>query len=454
MRNDYSVGVLGAGITGLSAAWMLKKRGIDATVYEKRDQPGGMIRTFQADGWLVEEGPNTILIRDQRIWDLLDDLNLSSHIAKPGTRAKKRYIVRDEVLHPVPMSALDFLKSDLFSLRAKFRLLKEPFISAPEKEDESIADFIKRRLGLEPLDYAVNPFVSGVYAGDPDKLSVKHTFSSPFELEQRYGSITKGLLKRKKEKNPAKRALISFDNGLQVLPQRLGKKLKENLYLNTEVEQIIPTENGWKVTLNKKGKISTKNHQALISTLPSHQLVRIWDDTRCKKAVSGLGNIKYAPISVLALGFLRGHIRHSLDGFGVLIPQKEPFSLLGCLFSSALFPRRAPKNHALLTCFIGGDQNPNLAAQSTQNIMAEIMPQLQKLLGIKEKPVFHRHIFWQRAIPQYEVGYGKQLNVMDMLESQNRGLFLAGNFRGGISLPDGIKNGFETAEKVVSRQWQ
>jgi oxygen-dependent protoporphyrinogen oxidase len=453
MKNDYSVGVLGAGITGLSAAWMLKKRGGDTMVYEKRDQPGGMIRTFQADGWLVEEGPNTILIRDQRIWDLLDDLNLSRHIAKPSARAKKRYIVRDEALHPVPMSALGFLKSDLFSLRAKLRLLKEPFISAPKKEDESIADFIKRRLGSEPLDYAVNPFVSGVYAGGPEKLSVKHTFSSLFEMEQTYGSITKGLLKRKRE-NTAKRALISFDEGLQILPQTLGKKLKENLYLNTEVEKIIPVENGWEVTLNRKGEISTKNHQALISTLPSHQLVRIWDDTRCKKIVSGLGNIKYAPISVLALGFLRRQIRHPLDGFGLLIPQKEPFSLLGCLFSSALFPRRAPKNHALLTCFIGGAQNPDLAAQSTQDIMAEIMPQLQKLLDIKRKPVFHRHIFWQRAIPQYKVGYEKQLDAVDMLESQNRGLFLAGNFRGGVSVPDGIKHGFETAEKVASRQWQ
>jgi oxygen-dependent protoporphyrinogen oxidase len=189
--NNETVGVLGAGITGLCIAHSLKKQGIGVSIYERNKQPGGVIHTYRDGGWQIEEGPNTMLVKSQQIWDLLDELNLIGHIVTPGNQDSKRYIVHGGKLCAAPTSFMDFLRSDLLSGRAKFRLLKEPFISASQKEEESIAQFICRRLGKEPLDYAVNPFVSGVYAGDPERLSIRHTFSLLSELEQTYGSITK-----------------------------------------------------------------------------------------------------------------------------------------------------------------------------------------------------------------------------------------------------------------------
>lgn len=449
MDNRSTVGILGAGITGLSAAWKLKNQGFNVEIYEKQSQPGGKIQTLQKDGWLVEEGPNTMLVRNEKIWDFLDELNLNERIVKPGGKAKKRYIVRNGKLHEVPMSVISFLSSGLFSMRAKCRLLKEPFAAASTNGDESIAGFIRRRLGTEPLDYAVDPFVSGVYAGDPEKLSVKHTLSSLFELEQTYGSITKGFLKREKKPKSAERALIAFDEGLQVLPHTIAKELKSVIHLNAEVTQITRTQrNEWDITLNKNGRKSTRKHQTLISTLPIHQLGQILDDEKSKTIVNDLQSIEYAPISILALGFHKEQIEHPLDGFGMLIPGKEPFPMLGSLFSSTLFSNRAPKNFVLLTCFAGGSRNTKITSYSRQDLIEEILPQLQRLLGIEHSPVFQHHYTWEQAIPQYNVGYQAYLDEIERLEEKNPGLFLAGNFRGGVSVPDCIINGFDTAKKL------
>ncbi|HYW36405.1 MAG TPA: protoporphyrinogen oxidase [Balneolaceae bacterium] len=447
MNNNHSVAILGAGVTGLSIAWALKKQDYNIHIYEKRVQPGGKIRSLRENGWLVEEGPNTMQVRDQQIWELLDELNLDHRIIEAGSRAKKRYIVRGGQPRPLPMGLLDFLQSDLISFRAKLRLLKEPFIARSQKKDESVAHFIRRRLGPEPLDYGVNPFVSGVYAGDPKKLSLKHTFTSLFDMERTHGSISKGFFKRGKKKT-AKRALISFDEGLQILPQTISEKLMPSLHLNAEVQQMIPSGNEWEIHLRKEDEILVKEHQTVISTLPTHVLADVWHGKTAAPLFKKISAIEYAPVSVLALGFRREQIQHPLDGFGMLIPEKESSSLLGCLFSSSLFPKRAPENHALLTCFIGGMRNPDWATKSTENIKKEILPQLNTLLDVDGQPVFQQHIFWQQAIPQYTMGYEDHLQAMAEIESTHPGLFLAGNYRGGVSVPDCILNGLEKAEKV------
>src|SRR5699024_5873581 len=185
---------------------------------EQADSVGGAIKTRHSGDWLVEEGPNTLMVKSHLIWQLLEELNLNAKIVEANSLAKRRYIVKNNHPVPLPDSVLSFLKTPLFSPAAKMRLLKEPFIAASSEEDESIASFIRRRLGKDPLNYAVNPFVSGVYAGTPNKLSVKHTFSALWELEQQYGSLFKGLLKKERSKDKPKRTLISFTEGNQLLP--------------------------------------------------------------------------------------------------------------------------------------------------------------------------------------------------------------------------------------------
>lgn len=441
---NTSIGILGAGISGLTTAYSLQQKGADVTVYEKNEYPGGVMQTHQQDSWLVEKGPNTLLIREQRIWDMVANLNLNNRLVKPGPEAQKRYIIRNGQLCAAPMSLVDFIKTDLLSASSKWRLLKEPFIAGNADERESVAGFIRRRLGREVLDYAVNPFVSGIYAGDPKQLSMQHTFSSLYELEKNYGSLTKGFFKCEKKTTKAERALVSFDNGLQVLPKALAAELGIALQLNTEIHRISRSATGWTL----KAGTETQHHDVVVSTIPAYQLENIWSDEKTQQSVSQLAKITYAPMSVLALGFERDQVGHPLDGFGVLIPEKENYSFLGCLFSSTLFPNRAPENKVLLTCFMGGACQPSKASGSTEILLNRLIPELQELLNIQGQPVFHHHAYWKRAIPQYTLGFDQYLQSMDQIESANPGFFLGGNYRHGISVPDCIINGMEMAERV------
>lgn len=448
MTKKPSVGILGGGITGLSVAYSLQKKDIEAVVYEKNHKAGGVIQSVKEEGWLFEKGPNTLQIRNQEMWDLLNDLQLGSEIRKAGGSARKRFIVKDGIPQPIPLSLPGFLKTPLFSPSAKLRLMREPFVPVSERSDESVARFISRRLGREPLDYAVDPFVSGVYAGDPDKLSVKHTFSALWEMEQTYGSLLKGAFRRPRNKNRTSRALVSFEGGMETLPLALKQHLGEKVRCGTEVQKLTRIPDGWKVKVSSPEGVTELEHKVIVSTLPAHSLNKILNQELQQEESCGISGIPYAPLSVIALGFKREQVEHPLDGFGMLIPQAEGFRILGTLFSSTLFPNRTPENHVLLTSFIGGARYPELAHMSTQELMTIAVQELSHLLGIRGTPVFTKHVYWKRAIPQYETGYESYLDVMSQIETQQPGLLLAGSYRGGVSVPDCIMNGIETARRA------
>jgi oxygen-dependent protoporphyrinogen oxidase len=225
-KKNLSIGVLGGGITGLTTAYVLKKQGVQVSVYEKKEQPGGAIRSRRIKNWLVEEGPNTLQVKSKEVWDLLKELGLQDDIVEADQKAKKRYIAKDQTPVPLPHSMGEFLTTPLLSPVGKLRLLGEPLISASTKDDESVASFIRRRLGQQPLDYGVNPFVSGIFAGEPEQLSIKHTFSSLWKLEQNHGSLVKGMFakmkSKKRKQDPPRKALISFKEGLRQLPKAIA----------------------------------------------------------------------------------------------------------------------------------------------------------------------------------------------------------------------------------------
>lgn len=446
MTKNHSVAILGGGICGLCAAYALKKKGFDITIYEKDKAAGGKIQTFKKDNWLLELGPNTLAVKEEAIWNFLADLNLNDKIIKANKQAQKRYIVRNRSLHAVPDSIFNFLTTKLFSTSAKLRLLKEPFISSSTQDDETLASFIQRRLGEEPLHYGVNPFVAGVYAGDPKKISAQHTFSTLIEMEKEHGSVFKGIIK-KKQKKSAKKALISFDQGLHTLPQQLRKKLGSSLKLDTKVAALSRENNGWKVTLNNQKK-TNRTFSKVVSTLPPTQLANIWTDSKSRNEIDKLTEITYAPISVIALGFRKDQIVHPLDGFGMLVPEKENFNILGCLFSSTLFPNRAPKNHELLTCFVGGMRQPELANRTTQELKTAVLNDLNDLLGINSDPVFTHHTYYAQAIPQYNVGYDTFSDAAKQIENDNPGFYIHGNFIAGVSVPDCITSSLEMAKRL------
>lgn len=448
-----SVAIIGAGITGLTAAYKLRKQGVPVTVYEAGDHAGGVIQSVRRQGYLAESGPNSILETAPEIPALIRDLGLEDRRIYTSPRAEKRYLVRNRKLVALPGSPISFFGTSLFSAGAKLRLLREPFIApAPEGREENLAEFVQRRLGQEFLDYAINPFVAGVYAGDPHHLSVKHAFPKLYNLERRYGSLIKGQIlgakerKRRAEVSKAHAKKFSFDEGLQVLPQAIRDHLGHDVLFDSPVSRIEETAHGWYVGIEKTS--IPASHSAIIYTGPAYRLPQIELLTERAIDCGSLLQVQYPPVATLVLGFRREEVSHPLDGFGMLVPEVEPFNILGVLFSTTMFPNRAPEGHVLLTVYLGGTRAPHIANSDFDTQLNLALTDLRALLGVHGRPTFVHHAVFRHAIPQYDVGYGRFKALMDEMEAKAPGLFLAGNYRDGISLGDSIVSGHKVASRV------
>ncbi len=303
-----------------------------------------------------------------------------------------------------------FFKSKLWSLAGKLRLLKEPFIGRSSKE-ETIAEFVTRRLGVEFLDYAINPFVAGVYAGSPEQLSVQAAFPKLYALEKNYGGLVKGqILGARERKKRAERAkdrsrLFSYRNGMQTLPDAIGKILGSRVRLNARVETVAPvSENGTgskqfiHVTGIENGKHFTFTGEAVILAVPSYNAAMMIGSLDTPLATS-LKNIYYPPVAEVYLGFPDSAVRRPLDGFGFLIPEKEHRKILGTIWSSVLFRDRSPAGHSAFTSFVGGSRQPELAGLDDTELIALVVQELTPIMNITGTPVFTRVTRWEKAIP-------------------------------------------------------
>ncbi len=448
-----NVAIIGGGITGLTAGYLLRKKGIGVSVHDAQERPGGVIRTTRTGGFLAEHGPNSIMLTSPLIMDLVRDLGLGDRVCAPGDVAKNRFIVRGKKPHRLPGSPATFLTTPLFSTRAKLRLLLEPFIRrAPADADESLGDFVRRRIGREFLEYAINPFVAGVYAGDPERLSVRHSFPKLHALEQRYGSLIRGQIfgakerKERPEKGKNEAGMISFDHGLQLLTDTLAGRIGADLKPGKGIASLRRTATGWEV--GPEGEGAPGKFDAVLYAGSAHSLSQMRVGNGVTADLSALSEIHHPPVSSLVLGFRRDAVGHPLNGFGVLIPEVEPFAILGALFSSSLFPGRAPEGFVTLTCFLGGTRRPETAAGETGELVETALRDLRKLLDVRGEPVFVHRAFYERAIPQYNVGYGRFLDAMSRAEAEQPGLFIAGNYRDGISLGNSIVSGHNVAGRI------
>ena len=452
-----SVAIIGGGITGLTAAYRLRRQGVAATVYEASERVGGVIQTTCRDGFLAEWGPNTILETSSVVSELVRDLGLESQRLYSDPAATNRYVLRNGKPISVPDSPARMFTSPLFSASAKLRLLAEPFIrrAAPEAE-ESVAEFVLRRLGREFLAYAINPMIGGIYAGDPRRLSVTHAFPKLHETEQRYGSLILGQFlgarARRKSKEISKQSApkFSFRDGLKTLIDALNRELGAAVELRTSVQALRQTGNGWRVTGRGASGEANFEHSAVLLAAPAFKLAGISVEGTGDPSLAPLGEIVYAPVASVVLGFRREDVAHPLDGFGVLVPEVERRNILGAVFSSSLFPQRAPAGHVLITCYLGGMRAPELATRDTASAVAIAVADLRDMLGVRGEPVFVQHSIFRKAIPQYEVGFGRFRDWMNQLEAKTPGLFLAGHFRDGISVSDSIVSGARAAERLAS----
>lgn len=439
-----SVAVVGAGITGLTAAFRLKQQNVPAVVYEASSQPGGVVQTMRLGGYLVEQGPNTVMNSAPEVGELIHDLGLDSQRLDPTPESSVRYIVRGRKMVRVPGSFGGAVTTPLLSTGAKLRVLAEPFIARGTDPGESLASFVRRRLGGEFLDYLINPFVGGVYAGDPEKLSVAEGFPKLWRLEQRYGGLIKGAIlgarERRKRAAPSKATapMFAFQEGMGFLPRALAAKLGPAVRLNCAVSGLTRNDDGWTVYSEHGSAV----HSAVLFCSPAHTVAPI-----CGQ-FSELRRICYPPIARVAFGFRREQVAHSLLGFGGLVPEKEGMNILGVLFSSSMFAGRAPTDHVLLTVFAGGARAPDIAASDSGEIAGLCLADVRGLLGITGRPVFQDVLRIPQAIPQYNVGYGAFKTLMADIERQMPGVFLAGNYRGGISVADCIAGGKSVAQRI------
>lgn len=448
--------IIGGGISGLTVAYWLKKAGVDVIVLEQARKVGGTMQSLHEDGWLVETGPNSALETTPLFGEMFEGLGILNDRLYADERSNKRYILRDGVLHALPMSPPAFFRSGLWSMRGKLRLLKEPFVGRAAKE-ETIAEFVERRLGREFLDYAINPFVAGVYAGDPERLSVRAAFPKLYALEAKYGGLIQGMIKGAKERRQrAEKAkdrakMFSFVQGMETFPQAIARLLGDAVRTNTRVVRMERSNSSlFTVSVDSRGKSESLQAATVVIATPAAEAARFVAPFSSSLA-NALSGIYYPPVAEVFLGFRLEQIARGLDGFGFLVPAKENRNILGTIWSSAIFPGRAPEMHAALTTFVGGARQPEMCEHDDQELVRIVTEELHSIMGVSGRPVFAKVIRWERAIPQYDLGYLDIMNELERCEANIPGLFFCSNFRRGIAVGDCVMNGKNVAERVASR---
>ena len=452
--SSTTVAVIGAGITGLTAAYRLQERGFAVKVLERAPQTGGAIKTIRENGYIIEGGPNSLQLGALEVRQLIKDVGLEPDLQVANPAAKKRFIVRGGKFLPVPASPGSFFGTSLFSFRSKCAIFAELLTrSRVRTTDLSLAELVRSHFTQELVDYALNPLIAGIYAGDPEKLSVRHAFPALWEAERSHGSLLRGMMAASKAKKargePGMAPIVSFKGGLQTLPETLAACLPAgSVQLDTAVETIIPGR-PHRLIWKQAGQTCTGEFDLVVLAVPATALAQLSFGTLAERPLAILDGIPQPPVSSLFVGYRREQVAHPLDGFGGLVPAVEHRAVLGILFSSTLFPDRAPAGQVGLTIFAGGLRQPDAARLTTEALLARIAPDLHDLVGVSTPPVFSKHTFWPRAIPQYILGYERYLDAINQLELSTTGLFIGGNVRDGISLQDCIKSGERLARRTA-----
>ncbi len=448
--------IVGGGMSGLSLAWYLKNlaKGWQITILEADGRVGGKAWTEKKDGFVIERGVNGVLDNKPSTLCLAAELGVTP--LKSNDASRIRFIVRNGRLVPLPSSPGQFLSSQVLSWWGKARLLCEPLIPpAWDIEDESLAEFARRRLGDEAYQYLIDPMASGIYAGNPERLSLKACFPRIHELEMEYGSLIWAMIKLQAQAKKAGKSgpsagpggvLTSFPRGMEDLVKALRKALNDVIVTNAKVEEIAPDSQGWQVSL-QDGRSYSGTH--LVLSLPAFEAARI-----VKKSAPKLSRLfahfEYPPIAVCAFGIRKKNIENKLNGFGFLCPYCESRRILGALWDSSVFAKRAPEGYHLIRCLVGGMRNRHILEKSDAQIMDFAISELKELTGLKAAPELAMVFRWKRAIPQYHVGHSALVKSIEgeLLKLPN--LFIRCNWIGGVSLNDCVANSKLLAESIAS----
>lgn len=462
------IAVIGAGISGLATAYQLEKQlaasGLahELRIFEKEARPGGKIGAAREGDFLCESGPNGFLDSKPSTLELCAELGLSERLLPSSAAASRRFILKGGRLREIPTAPLAFLRSDLMSLRGKLRMFGEPWAADPkEGKDQSISDFARRRLGSEALETLIEPMVGGVFAGDPDRLSLESCFPRIAELERTYGGLVKAMFKlqkqRRRQRQPDDAAsrggpagpggtLTSFREGLSVLPDTLAQRFGDRLTCGASLSAVLRAGNTFRLVFEGQPDYDC---DCVVMATPASDAAQALNglDAGLTKI---LGRFEYVPVSVVGLGFARQGLGHDLNGFGFLVPRREGRRILGSLWTSSIFSHRAPADSVLLRTIIGGARAPELARLPEDALVELARSELRETMGIAAEPVFVRVFRWERAICQYTVGHGARLKAMDERVAHIPGLFVTGNAYRGVALNDCTRNAGLVADQVAA----
>jgi oxygen-dependent protoporphyrinogen oxidase len=431
--------IIGAGISGLTAAYYAQKQGMDYVLLELSDRPGGYIRTEFQDRFILECGPNSLLA-DEDILNFLKEIGLQTEIVEANAVSKSRYIYKDGKYRKLPNNPLTLLSSPFFTWDTKMKILKEPFNFSKGAEDETIADFFERRFGKEVLDYAVNPFVSGIYAGDPANLLLKETFPSIAEYESKDGSVLKGLIKH----SSGRKKTLNFIYGMQSLSYKLASHLK-NISYNAKVVDIKKVGYEYDVIVSALGNEIKIPASKIIITTPSFASANILKNIYPEYS-RAFSKIRYVPMVLVHTGYEKRYVEHPLDGFGGLNPKAENQFTAGCIWNSAVFSGRCPDDKVLFTSFVGGAQYKDNSLLGKEQILDRVNKELRKNFSITEDHVFQNIFSCEKALPQYDVNIKEARKALPFLKDD--GILVCSNWSHGVSVSDCIKSAKETVEKI------
>jgi oxygen-dependent protoporphyrinogen oxidase len=440
--------VVGGGISGLVCTYALQKAGVEVLLVEASARPGGVINSVYRDGYLLELGPQSFSCTAQ-LRNLFAQLGSANQLLEAPPRAP-RYVLVNGKLQAVPMSPPAFFTSSLLNVATKWALVRDIFgKSAPPEGDESVAAFVRRKFSDQLLDRLVGPFVSGVYAGDPEKLSIRSAFPQLHEAEKAAGSIVRGMIRLAKNKKGSreKSTLNTFRQGNETLVRALANELGPTILTRTSATNLYKQNDGSFHVSLEGASADSVSAKCVILSAPTDATGKLLAQLE-PSFEPLLTTVEYAAVAVVSLGYAKKDVDHSLEGFGFLVPRSAGLRILGTVWNSSLFPGRAPEGHTLLTTFVGGAADPAAANLSSEELANLVHREIAPLLSIKNAPTFCNVTTWPRALPQYNLGHGDRLAAITKKLSTLPGLFLAGNYLRGPAIGACVEQALAVAEEV------
>jgi len=450
--------VIGGGVTGLAAAWTAGARGKETVLLESSERFGGSVVTHREGDYRVEGGPHTLLVNDPDLENFLRETGLWERAIESGEEAAKRFVVRGGRPVALPSGPGEFLTSSFLSWPGKLRLLMEPFFhGSAGRGEEAMGPWVERHFGREVKEQLADPFISGIYAGDPERISLQAAFPQLASIAGLHPSLFRSFLRRGKQLRQSgesryPRRMMSFPDGLGEMVSHLARKGSFDALAGVRLHSLTKESEGWRVRfrIGSESDVQTIRSPALLVAVPPTALPELPFADGIREELAPFSQVESPPVTTFSLAFKRKEVRHQLDGFGMLCPQRENRQVLGILFDSSLFPARAPEEEVLLSAFLGGVRDPEKARLSTSELLEIVCHECGELLGSEGKPSFWKATFWPRAIPQYNLGFSKIVSRLDALEQSCPGLGFAGNARDGVALGSCLLSGVRRAEALMA----